>query len=72
MQKKKVKPDIYVLNEKKAEILVIPPNHYNGFVALEDCFIICLSSLTLEDSLKDDIRVNAFAYGKDIWEVKYR
>ncbi len=63
----------YVLNEKKPQLLVVPNGYYNGLRPLEDNTIIfCLSSATLEESKKDDIRTSPFAFGKEIWEVESR
>lgn len=52
------KTQTFVLSEKKPEALIIPPNYYNGWRALEDHTILLgASSLSLEESLKDDYRI---------------
>lgn len=61
----------YVLSSKKPRVLWIPPNHANGFMSLEDnTKVIFFSSLTVEESEKDDIR---FPYDKwNIWHIESR
>jgi hypothetical protein len=42
-------------------------------VLLEDnTILIGLSNKSLEESLSDDIRIDPFAFGKEIWETKPR
>ncbi len=61
----------FVLAAEKPRILWIPPNHANGFMTLEeDTIVIFFSSLSLEESEKDDIR---FPYDKwNIWDIEYK
>jgi len=60
------------LSEKKPELLIVPPSYFNGMKPLEDSIIFCFSSLTLEESMKDDIRMPPFSIGKKIWEQEGR
>ncbi len=63
----------YVLSQKKPQLLVIPPNFYNGFKALvDDSEVICFSSSSLEESKEDDFRVAWDKFGEDIWKVNPR
>ena len=60
----------FVLDEKKPQLLIVPNGYYNGMMALEnESIILCFSSLNLKESLKDDIRIDPFKFGKEIWEV---
>jgi len=63
----------FVLSDKMPAILIVPPNHYNGWKALEDnTILIGMSNFTLKESLQDDQRISPVAFGKDIWEVESR
>jgi len=65
-------PEIMVLSEKNPSILVVPPGYYHGWMSLEeDTVLIGISNKTLEESLKDDIRVDPNKFG-DVWSVKPR
>ena len=57
------------LDHRKLQLLIVPPEHYNGFVALDDStVVVCLSSLTLTESTADDYRVEPYHFG-DIWKA---
>jgi dTDP-4-dehydrorhamnose 3,5-epimerase len=61
----------YTLSNNNPEMIVCPPNWYNGFVnRSENVSIFVLSSSTMEESKNDDIRLPANAFGD--WEVKHR
>jgi len=63
----------YILSIRKPAVLIVPPNYYHGWVSLEDnTILIGLSNKSLEESLSDDIRIDPFAFGKEIWETKPR
>ena len=65
-------PETIVLSEKNPSILVVPPSYYHGWMSLEeDTVLIGISSRTVEESLKDDIRVDPNKFG-DVWSVKPR
>jgi dTDP-4-dehydrorhamnose 3,5-epimerase-like enzyme len=62
----------FTLSDKKPSILVVPPDYYHGWVSLEEeTILIGISNATLEESLKDDIRVDPYKFG-DVWHVKSR
>jgi dTDP-4-dehydrorhamnose 3,5-epimerase-like enzyme len=68
------KPEIntIVLSSKNPTILVVSPNIYHGWVSLEEnTLLIGMSNKTLDESLKDDFRIDPYTYG-DIWAVKDR
>lgn len=61
----------FVLSEKKPAVLSIPAGHANGFKTLTaDAKILFLSTATLEESAKDDIRFEAFYWNP--WDVEAR
>jgi len=61
----------FILSAKKPSILYIPPGYANGFKVLEkDTKIIFFSTLSLEESKKDDYRFPYDYWGKEIWEIK--
>jgi dTDP-4-dehydrorhamnose 3,5-epimerase-like enzyme len=62
-----------VLSPKNPTVLIVPPKYYHGWISLEEeTTLIGISNKTLEESLEDDIRIDPFTYGKEIWEVKAR
>jgi dTDP-4-dehydrorhamnose 3,5-epimerase-like enzyme len=63
----------YILSTRDPTVLIIPPTYPHGWVSLEDdCLLIGLSNKTLDESLRDDIRIDPFAFGHAVWEVKPR
>lgn len=63
----------FTLGEEKPQILIVPKNYYNGFVALEDnSTVLGFSNFTLDESLKDDFRLSSEFFGNEIWEIKNR
>lgn len=62
----------FVLSDRKPVLLSVPPEHYNGWVSLEEGTILMgISNKTLDDSINDDYRLDPFAFG-DVWSVKSR
>lgn len=62
----------FILSTKRPQLIVVPPGYYNGWMSLEDeTLLIGLSTLTLEESLRDDFRVSPYKFG-DVWEIKSR
>ncbi len=63
----------YVLSPKNPAVLIVPPEHFHGWVSLEEnTILIGISNKSLEDTLKDDIRIDPFTFGKEVWDVKAR
>jgi dTDP-4-dehydrorhamnose 3,5-epimerase len=61
----------FVLSEKRPAVLWIPSGYANGFMSLTpSAQLIFFSTLTLEESLKDDIRYDARYW--DPWVVVER
>ena len=61
----------FVLSEKKSCILKIPAGYANGFKTLTpDTKIIFFSTVTLEESLKDDYRFEAQYWNP--WDIEER
>ena len=66
-----IQPERYILSANKPSILFIPPNFANGTMNLEDnTIILVFSTSTLEESLKDDIRIPWNKW--NIWTPEYR
>jgi dTDP-4-dehydrorhamnose 3,5-epimerase-like enzyme len=63
---------VFIGSEKNPLLIVIPPGYANGWVSLEEkTILLCCSTSSLEESLKDDIRINPLKWG-DLWKVKAR
>ncbi len=65
----------FVITERKPKVVVIPPKYANGWVSLADnTLLVSMSSRTIDEIREDndDIRYDAFKWGKEIWEVKAR
>ena len=63
--------DKFVLTSKKPSILYIPCGYANGFKTLStDTKIIFFSTSTLEDSINDDYRFDAYKWNP--WEITER
>jgi dTDP-4-dehydrorhamnose 3,5-epimerase-like enzyme len=60
-----------ILSVKKPQLLIIPPNLWNGWKALEDDSLLLGFSNRVMTNHKDE-RLDPYAFGKDIWEVKNR
>lgn len=61
----------FVLSSKKPSVLFIPAGYANGSMTLtEDTKLIFFSTSTLEESLKDDIRYDAYFWNP--WKVAER
>jgi dTDP-4-dehydrorhamnose 3,5-epimerase len=61
----------FTLSAQKPSVLYIPPGYANGFMSLTpDCKIMFLSTSTLEESLRDDVRYDARYW--DVWQVVER
>lgn len=62
----------FVSSVRKNNLIIIPPFYANGWVSLADnTILICGSSSTTEESLKDDNRFDPYKWG-DVWTVKAR
>ncbi len=70
--KLKGKMQAFVLSDRKPAVLAVPPENYNGWVSLEEgTLLMGMSDKTLEESVKDDYRVDPFTFG-DVWGTKAR
>ena len=66
------KTKVFVLSDRKPEVLIVPPNNYNGWKALEEGTILLgMSNFSLEESLKDDFRIPPDNF-LDLFRVKNR
>lgn len=61
----------FILSAKKPAAIFIPEGYANGFMTLtEDTRLIIFSNKTVEDSLKDDFRYDAYYWNP--WEIAER
>jgi dTDP-4-dehydrorhamnose 3,5-epimerase-like enzyme len=61
----------YVLSANQPSVLFIPPGYFNGFMSLTaDTKLMFFSTATLEESLDDDIRLEAHFW--NIWNIEER
>jgi dTDP-4-dehydrorhamnose 3,5-epimerase-like enzyme len=63
----------YILSPKNPTILIVPPGYFHGWVSLEEnTILIGISNKSLGETVKDDIRIDPLAFGKEVWEVEAR
>jgi dTDP-4-dehydrorhamnose 3,5-epimerase-like enzyme len=63
----------YILSPRNPSLLIVPPTYYHGWKSLEaNTILVGMSNKNLDDSLRDDSRIDPFAFGKEVWEVKPR
>lgn len=63
----------HVLSSKNPSILIVPPGHPHGWISLEEnTILIGVSNKSLEESLKDDSRIDPLTFGREVWDVKAR
>jgi dTDP-4-dehydrorhamnose 3,5-epimerase-like enzyme len=61
----------FVISSRSPAVLVIPAEHANGWVSLEDnTNIIFLSNLLYEDAKKDDYRFDASVVSENYWNIE--
>jgi dTDP-4-dehydrorhamnose 3,5-epimerase-like enzyme len=61
----------YILSANQPSVLFIPPGYFNGFMSLTiDTKLMFFSTATLEESLDDDIRLEAHFW--NIWNIEER
>jgi dTDP-4-dehydrorhamnose 3,5-epimerase-like enzyme len=61
----------YILSANHPSVLFIPPGYFNGFMSLTvDTKLMFFSTATLEESLDDDIRLEAHFW--NIWNIEER
>ena len=64
--------ETFVLSERKPSLLVIPPGHWHGWVALEDeTLVVSTGSDVYNRANPDEVRVSPNVFG-DVWTVKGR
>lgn len=65
-------PEIIILSDYYPSVLEIPAGYYHGFKSLTDSNIIIFSSMTLEQSKKDDYRISSNELPINIFETGVR
>jgi dTDP-4-dehydrorhamnose 3,5-epimerase len=62
----------FVLSERAPSLLIVPPGHWHGWMALEDeTIVLSTGSEVYDKSNPDEIRVSPDVFG-DVWAVKGR
>lgn len=62
----------FVSSSRKPNCVMIPQGYANGWVSLEEnTILLCGSTSTIEESIKDDKRFDPYQWG-DVWSVKGR
>ncbi len=62
----------HVLTERKPSLLVVPPETWHGWVALEDhTMVVAVGSEVYSQDRPDEVRVSPYIFG-DVWTVKGR
>ena len=62
--------ETYVLSERQPSLLVVPPGHWHGWVALEDeTLVVSTGSHVYNKDNPDEVRVSPNVFG-DVWTVK--
>ncbi|HVP92711.1 MAG TPA: WxcM-like domain-containing protein [Acidobacteriota bacterium] len=63
----------YTLSQRAPSVLIVPPTYFHGWASLEEnTTLIGMSNKSLEESEADDVRIDPFTFGKEVWEVKPR
>ncbi|MPZ48319.1 MAG: hypothetical protein GEU75_03235 [Dehalococcoidia bacterium] len=64
--------ETFVLTERQPSLLVIPPGHWHGWMALEDeTLVVSTGSEVYNGDNPDEVRVSPDVFG-DVWTVKGR
>jgi dTDP-4-dehydrorhamnose 3,5-epimerase-like enzyme len=64
--------DTFILSERQPSLLVVPPGHWHGWMALEDqTLVLATGSEVYNRSQPDEVRVSPDVFG-DVWTVKGR
>lgn len=59
----------FISSSRKPTLVVIPPGYANGWMSLEEqTVLVCASTSTLKESIKDDQRFDPYKWG-DLWQV---
>lgn len=63
---------IFTSSSRFPNLIVVPPEYANAWMSLtDDTILICASTATLSESIRDDIRYDPYEWG-DVWKVKPR
>jgi len=66
-------PEIFTLSENIPKALFVPANYANAWQTLtDDTIMIGVSNVTVEQSIKDDIRLDPIEDHPEYWDVKWR
>ena len=60
---------LFVLSDRRPQVLVVPPGWYNGWMSLEESTtLLGMSTAAFQESAADDERIEPYAFG-DFWTV---
>jgi len=67
------KPETFTLSETIPKALYVPANYANAWQTLtDDTIMIGVSDVTVEQSMKDNIRLDPTSYHPEYWKTKWR
>lgn len=62
----------FISSSRKPNCIIIPPEYANGWISLEEnTILLCGSTATIDESIKDDKRFDPQQWG-DVWSVTGR
>ena len=65
------KSQVFVLTERKPQLLIVPSGWYHGWMSLEDnTTMISTSNREYNKDNPDEHRISPYVLGEDIWKVK--
>jgi hypothetical protein len=66
-------PEVFTLSGIVPKALYVPANYANAWQTLtDDTIMLGISNVTVEQSIKDDIRLNPLQYHPEYWKVQWR
>lgn len=67
------KPEVFVLSGNILKALYVPANYANAWQTLtDDTIMVGVSSATVEQSMKDDVRLDPIKDHPEYWEIVWR
>jgi len=69
----KVDKKVFVLSDRKPQLLIVPAGWYHGWQSLEDdTILVSTANREYNHSNPDEKRIDPYCLGADIWEVEYK
>jgi len=67
------KLEAHILSAEQPKLLTVPPGTFHGWMALDDdTTLLCVGSEVYVREAPDEERIDAWAFGAEVWEVKPR